>query len=67
MITVHLPKIWMEQLVNLPESGMGYQRVDILLRQGEVLKSVMVFNAEECQVPKPFNPSDIVDVRLVRG
>ena len=66
MTTIRLPAVWIDRLVHMPESGMGYQRVNIRLRQGKVLKDVTVFNAEECQVPEPFEPSEIEDVELVR-
>ena len=66
MTTIRLPAIWIDRLVHLPESGMGYQRVNIRLREGKVLKDVMVFNAEECQVSEPFETSEIEDVELVR-
>lgn len=33
-----------KQLVNTPESGMGYHRVDIYMRNGEVLKNKIVLN-----------------------
>ena len=66
MTTVRLPELWSERLVQLPESGMGYQKVNITLKGGKVLKDVTVLNAEECQVPESFEPSDIVDVQLVR-
>jgi hypothetical protein len=64
--TVRLPEQWSERLIHLPESGMGYQRVNIVLKEGKVLKNVTVLNAEECQVSEPFEPSDIVDVQLAR-
>ena len=66
MTTVHLPELWIERLVHLPESGMGYQKINIILKRGRVLKNVIVFNAEECQVPESFEPSEIVDVQLVK-
>jgi len=66
MTTVHLPEHWVAQLVRLPESGMGYQRVNIVLKRGKVLRNVLVFNSEEAQAPEPFEPSDILDVELTR-
>lgn len=66
MTTVRLPEVWSERLAQLPESGMGYQKVNITLKGGKVLKDVTILNAEECQVPESFEPSDIVDVQLVR-
>lgn len=66
MTTVRLTEPWIDRLVHLPESGMGYQKVNIVLKRGRVLKNVIVFNAEECQVPEYFEASDIVDVLLAR-
>ena len=66
MTKVHLPERWTEHLVRLPESGMGYQRVNIILKHGKVLRDVLVLNAEEAQTPEPFEPSDILDVELAR-
>jgi len=43
---------------------MGYQRVDIRLVDGRELKDVMVFNAEEIEVPDEFARAQIKDVRL---
>ena len=63
MNIVRLPPIWIERLVRLPESGMGYQRVNIHLKRGKVLSNVIVLNAEECQAPEPFDPADIEDVK----
>ena len=64
MTTVHLPQRWIEQLTRMPESGMGYQRVNIVLKKGKVLRDIVVMNAEEAQAPEPFEPSDILDVHL---
>jgi len=64
MTTVHLPRTWTDHLIDLPESGMGYQKVNIVLKRGRILKDVIVLNAEEAQVPESFEPSDIVDVHL---
>jgi hypothetical protein len=64
MTTVHLPPRWIEKLTQLPESGMGYQRVNIVLKKGKVLKDVVVLNAEEAQAPEAFEPSEILDVQL---
>lgn len=66
MTTVQLPQHWIDKLTQLPESGMGYQRVNIVLRKGKVLKDIVVLNAEEAQAPERFEPSDILDVQLAR-
>lgn len=66
MTTVRLPERWIEHLVRLPESGMGYQRVNIVLKHGKVLREILVLNAEEAQVTEAFDPADITDVQLAR-
>jgi hypothetical protein len=64
MATVHLGKKWQQKLAQLPESGMGYQIVDVRLQNGKVLSGLMVFNGEECLTESEFDPSDIAEVRL---
>ena len=62
-----LEKKWVELLVNFPESGMGYQRVLIRLKDGRNVENAVVFNSEVLQVPDeipPFQSDDIVDVRV---
>lgn len=47
-MTMHipLPAVWAKRLCDLPESGMGYQRVDVALKTGERVSGVSVLNAE---------------------
>jgi hypothetical protein len=61
---IRLEPRWTKRLLELPESGMGYQRVDIQLVDGRELKDVVVFNAEEIEVPDEFARAQIKDVRL---
>lgn len=65
-----LSEQWMNHLCNLPESGMGFQRVDILLRDGEQVKDVLVFNAQHVEWPrgKPaISSDDIAEIKLSHG
>lgn len=66
MKTVLLNDFWSKRLAQMPESGMGYQKVDVVLRNHRVIENVIVLNAEECQSPEDFDPSDIADVKLCR-
>ena len=43
---------------------MGYQRVDVCFTNGRELRDVMVFNAEDLDVPDELAQSEIKDVRL---
>jgi hypothetical protein len=50
-VRLQLPRKWVDYLVHQPESGMGYQRVDVLLEDGTELQDCTVFNAEEIEIP----------------
>jgi hypothetical protein len=56
-----------DRLLALPENGMGYQIVDLLLVDGRVVQCVPVFNSEIADLPDVFRDlkaSDVADVRL---
>ena len=61
---VKLEQRWIKRLLQLPESGMGYQRVDLRLADGRELKDVPVFNAEEIELPEELANVRIKDLRL---
>lgn len=66
-MSLKLTKNWIDYLVSVPESGMGYQIVDVTLKDGRVLKDVVVFNAEELKLPpehKDINMDDVQDIKL---
>lgn len=65
-MTIHLNEPWVQKLRSLPESGMGYQVVDIRLRNGAALKGVLVFNGEHVEAPDSaeFSPDDIETIRV---
>ena len=56
---VRLDDRWVERLLRWPESGMGYQRVDVRFANGRKLSDVPVFNAEEIELPEEFGPLTI--------
>ena len=63
-----LPDRWLQYLLTMPETGMGYQIVDIELRDGRVFKQAIVDSGYLTRIrgvdPIPFNESDISDVRV---
>ena len=61
---LQLEQRWTERLRELPESGMGYQRVDIRFANGRILEDVTVFNAQEVEVSDEFTQAEIKDVSL---
>ena len=61
---IKLSDRWIEHLLELPESGMGYQRVDIGFADGRTLKDVVVFNAEVFNESSDFRDVEILNVSL---
>ena len=59
-----LEQRWIKRLLQLPESGMGYQRVDLRLADGRELKDLPVFNAEELELPEEFVGVRIKDLHI---
>jgi hypothetical protein len=58
-----LDRRFVEQLMDQPESGMGYHRVDIRFTDGRELKNVIVLNSEEADVPDEFITAKIAEIR----
>ncbi len=48
---LNLDRSWSERLRDLPESGMGYQRVRVRLRDGRTVEEAIVFNGTVLEVP----------------
>lgn len=58
-----LPQKWVEYLTNLPETGMGYQVVDITTPV-EVFKEVRILNCQTIKSEKVIPVGDITEIRL---
>lgn len=56
-----------EELVHLPESGMGYQLVDIYLKDGTVVRSVTVLNSSIAYCDRPIEATSILRVEMSKG
>lgn len=63
-MSVTLPAKWIDRLANLPESGMGWQRVDVELADGRRLENCIVRNAEVLDAPEPLDTTDIRSIDL---
>jgi hypothetical protein len=60
-----LSEKWTAKLLKYPESGMGYQRVDVVLKSGKTIKGVVALNAEELHFPEEYTDTrleEIVDI-----
>jgi len=55
---------WSKRLASMPETGMGWQRVDLTLRDGRIIRELTVFNAQHAQTEEEFDQQDIVDITL---
>jgi len=51
-VRIQLPKKWIQYLSEQPESGMGYQLVDIFFVDGTHINDCIVFNAEQVDLPE---------------
>ena len=49
-----LDKPWTEKLLNYPETGMGYQKVDVILKSGQIIRNIIVLNAEDLVLPDQY-------------
>jgi len=64
--TLKLPESLINKLVNLPESGMGYQIVRVILKSGKVLRRHKVLNSEFLIIEptENINAKDIEKIEL---
>ena len=53
-----------KRLLDMPETGMGYQRVDIVFDDGTVLPGAIVLNASVVDVPDSMANKKICDFRI---
>jgi hypothetical protein len=59
-----------DRLVGMPENGMGYQVVDLVLIDGRLVRDVVVLNCEIASLPEDLRDvrsSDVADVRPSRS
>jgi hypothetical protein len=63
-----LPPRWTKYLLSQPESGMGYQRVAVRLRDGRTFAEALVFNAEQLEIKEDveLKPDEIVEITVAR-
>ncbi len=64
--TLKLTDNFINILINLPETGMGYQLVKVVLKNGTVLRKHKVLNAELLMLDDKdmFNVTDILKIEI---
>jgi len=63
---VRLPNQFIESLLTKPENGMGYQIVDVKLKNGDVLKNKTVKNSSYLICNHSINPNDIESIEVIQ-
>lgn len=63
-MTIKLNDYWSERLAQMPETGMGYQKVDVEFKDGRVLNGLLAFNAEDLETDQEFRVADIRNITL---
>ncbi len=64
---IKLAQRWIDLLLKEPESGMGYQRVDVRFADGRHVENAMVFNAEDLDVPDGFAGAEVQELKPHRN
>ena len=59
---MRLSQKWVDKLINLPEAGMGYQTVDVILKNGSTVNGLIVINCRDILGEVYFSEDDIVDI-----
>lgn len=55
----------MNILLGYPETGMGYQKVNVILKSKEVIKDVIVLNAEILELPDQYKDVKLEDIERI--
>lgn len=61
-----LNKYWTEYLLKYPETGMGYQRVDVILKSGQIIKDIIILNAEDLILPDEYRNLKLEEIKKLR-
>ncbi len=61
---MRLSKKWVDKLVNLPEAGMAYQVVDVILEDSRTIQGLIVLGCQDILGHVSFSESDIVDITI---
>jgi hypothetical protein len=61
---IRLTDNFIKQLINTPENGMGFHNVDLHLKNGEILKNIIVINCSILTLEKTLK-LDIDDIEKI--
>jgi len=60
--SINLPQKWINKCVNMPESGMGYQKVSVKMQNGSV--NGIVLNCSILETLEKVDEEKIVDIEI---
>lgn len=63
---IKLNEKWSKALLQYPETGMGYQEVDIHLKDGQILEKVIIHNAEIIETKQNFDVNNIEKICIIK-
>jgi len=66
-VKLKLDENWIKCLLKRPETGMGYQKVDVVLKSGKTIKDVTVLNAEYLELPVEYSGLKLDDISDLYG
>ena len=65
MASIRLNAQLTNKLIGIPESGMGYHVVDVVLKNGSVIEELTVLNCQNLIVDeKNIAAKDVIDVKV---
>lgn len=59
---INLPERWKRYLEAMPESGMGYQLVDVWMSDGRFFPKAIVYNSEVLELPDRQHDASDYDI-----
>jgi hypothetical protein len=66
LFRLDLPKKWIDHCVNMPESGMGYQKVIVKAKQGTGTRGVggIILNCSILETVEEIKAENVLDIVL---
>jgi hypothetical protein len=61
---IELPESLTKKLLALPETGMGFQKVTLTLKNGNIKRNITVLNSSIAILEEEIEASEIADVEL---
>ena len=61
-----LDKKWVDYLLSLSESGSGYQIINVILNNGNIIEGTVVFNAEYLELPDKYKTITNKEIKSIQ-